>query len=50
VRLSPQGRRLVLKILKNAHVFAPEDRGIHHLLIAGGRVAWLAPIWTSWAC
>jgi beta-aspartyl-dipeptidase (metallo-type) len=41
VRLSPQGRRLVLKILKNAHVFAPEDRGIHHLLIAGGRVAWL---------
>jgi beta-aspartyl-dipeptidase (metallo-type) len=31
----------VLTILKNAHVFAPEDRGIHHLLIAGGRIAWL---------
>jgi beta-aspartyl-dipeptidase (metallo-type) len=41
VAFTPQGRRLVLTLLKNAHVFAPEDRGIHHLLIAGGRVAWL---------
>ncbi len=31
----------MLKLLTNAHVFAPQDRGICHLLIAGDRIAWL---------
>ena len=31
----------MLKLFTNAHVFAPEDRGICHLLIAGDRIAWL---------
>jgi len=31
----------LLKLFTNAHVFAPEDRGICHLLIAGDRIAWL---------
>jgi len=28
----------VLQLITNAHVFAPEDRGICHLLVGGGRV------------
>ncbi|PKL95912.1 MAG: beta-aspartyl-peptidase [Gammaproteobacteria bacterium HGW-Gammaproteobacteria-8] len=31
----------MLKLLTNAHVFAPEDRGVCHLLIAGDRIAWM---------
>ena len=31
----------MLKLITNAHVFAPHDLGIQHLLIAGGRIAWL---------
>jgi beta-aspartyl-dipeptidase (metallo-type) len=28
----------VLQLLTNAHVFAPEDRGLCHLLVGGGRI------------
>jgi beta-aspartyl-dipeptidase (metallo-type) len=31
----------LLKLLTNAHVFAPDDRGVCHLLIAGDRIVWL---------
>ncbi len=41
MRLFSQGRRFVLIIIKNARVFAPDDRGHQHLLIAAGRIVWL---------
>ncbi|MEE4637409.1 MAG: beta-aspartyl-peptidase [Wenzhouxiangella sp.] len=31
----------MLKLITNAHVFAPHDLGIQHLLIAGDRIAWM---------
>lgn len=31
----------MLKLLLNAHVFAPEPLGLRHLLIAGGKVVWI---------
>lgn len=31
----------MLKLLTNAHIFAPGDRGVCHLLIAGDRIVWL---------
>ena len=31
----------MLKLITNAHVFAPQDLGIQHLLIAGDRIAWM---------
>ncbi|CAN5268241.1 beta-aspartyl-peptidase [soil metagenome] len=31
----------MLQLLLNAHVFAPENRGIRHLLIGGGRILWI---------
>ncbi|TVS14166.1 MAG: beta-aspartyl-peptidase, partial [Wenzhouxiangella sp.] len=31
----------MLKLITNAHVFAPEDHGVCHLLIAGERIVWL---------
>jgi beta-aspartyl-dipeptidase (metallo-type) len=33
----------VLTILKNAHVFAPEDSGVRHLLTGGRRILAMAP-------
>ncbi|MFW5816740.1 MAG: beta-aspartyl-peptidase [Wenzhouxiangella sp.] len=31
----------MLKLITNAHVFAPQELGLKHLLIAGGRIAWM---------
>lgn len=31
----------MLTLIKNAHVFAPEDRGIVHLLVGAGRILWM---------
>jgi len=28
----------VLKLLTNAHIFAPEDLGLQHVLVGGGRI------------
>jgi len=32
---------IVLTLLQNAHVFAPDDVGIRHLLIGAGRILWI---------
>lgn len=34
----------MIKLLKNAHVFAPEDLGQQHLLIAGGKIVWIGDV------
>lgn len=34
-----------LLALRNAHLFAPEDRGVMHLLLGGGRVLWIGAHW-----
>ena len=31
----------MLKLLTNARLYAPEPRGTCHLLVAGGRIAWI---------
>lgn len=31
----------MIKLLKNAHVFAPEDAGLQHLLVGGGKILWM---------
>ncbi|MBT8142839.1 MAG: beta-aspartyl-peptidase [Gammaproteobacteria bacterium] len=31
----------MLKLIKNAHVFAPDNLGIQHLLIGGGKILWM---------
>ena len=31
----------MITLLKNAHVFSPDDEGIRHLLIAGGKIVWI---------
>ena len=31
----------MLKLITHAHVFAPQGRGVQHLLIAGDRIAWM---------
>lgn len=31
----------MIKLLKNAHVFAPEDIGLQFLLIGGGKILWM---------
>ncbi len=31
----------MLKLITHAHVFAPDDRGMQNLLIAGNRIAWM---------
>ncbi len=31
----------MIHILRNAHLYAPQDRGIQHLLVAGGKIAYL---------
>ena len=33
--------------LRNAHLFAPEDRGVAHLLLGGGRVLWIGARWND---
>jgi beta-aspartyl-dipeptidase (metallo-type) len=33
----------MIHILRNAHVYAPEDNGIQHLLIAGGSIVYCGP-------
>ncbi len=33
----------MLKLIKNARVFAPADLGVNHLLIAADRIVWLGP-------
>ena len=32
---------IVLTLIQNAHVFAPEDVGIRHILIGAGRILWI---------
>ena len=32
---------IVLTLIKNAHVFAPDDVGVRHLLIGAGRILWI---------
>lgn len=34
----------MIKLLINAHVFAPEDLGKQHLLIAGGEIVWIGDV------
>ena len=35
---------VVLTLLKNAHVFAPDDVGVRHLLIGAGRILWIGDV------
>ncbi len=36
-----------LLALRNARLFAPEDRGVVHLLLGGGRVLWIGARWND---
>jgi len=40
--LSPMGVTcLVMQLIRNADVYAPEHLGTRHLLLGGGRVLWI---------
>lgn len=36
-----------LLALRNAHVFAPADIGVQHLLLGGGKVLWMGDTWAD---
>jgi beta-aspartyl-dipeptidase (metallo-type) len=34
----------LLHLISNGHVYAPEDLGLQHLLVAAGRIVWMGPV------
>lgn len=34
----------MIYLLKNAHVYSPEDMGLQHLIVAGGKILWMGSV------